>query len=338
MINENLLNAKRRLKKEDLMSNLSELLDRVDFNNYKESYTGIVEDNRDPDLQGKCKIRCYGLHDSIPTSDLPWAIPCNTFVGSKKGSFIVPTVGTVLEVVFDSGDIYTPKYTGKVVDNNQTFDADKTEDYPNTMIFFETDNGDYLKMNRRTGETEFYSTAGVLFSISPSGKISISSVGNPKYDDGGSMDIDLSGNFDLDVLRGDVKIKAQNVTVESFGKCDVKANGDINIKSLGDTNITTQSFKVEPMNIGTFSGSLGNESVGITVSPNPLGGPFNCLMFDPVTCAPHQGTSFEGVSLATRGTSEVGENPELLVSVDPKTLLPITKGAPLPSLVEFNPF
>jgi Type VI secretion system/phage-baseplate injector OB domain len=329
-----LLKTKNRIKA-DLMSNLTELLERSDFNQYKEIYTGIVEDNRDPDLEGKCKIRCYGLHDNIPTNDLPWALPSNSFVGSKKGSFIVPTVGTILEVVFDSGDIYTPKYTTKVLDRKQKFDADKDDDYPNTMIFFETDKGDYFKMNRRTGEAEFYSTAGFLFSVTSTGKVSLSTFGSSE---GGDLEIDLTGNCTIDVLRGDVNIKAQNVTVESFGNCDVKANKEINISTLGDMNLRTQNISIEPLNIGEFKGNIGSvDTIGITVEPNFLGGPFNCLMFDPVTCAPHQGTTFTGISTGSAGLKEIAKDPDLVnISINPKTLVPITSGVPLPSLVKFN--
>ena len=40
-------------------------------------FVGVVEDRKDPELQGRCRVRCLGFHSpsltDIPTSDLPWA-------------------------------------------------------------------------------------------------------------------------------------------------------------------------------------------------------------------------------------------------------------------------
>ena len=39
-------------------------------------FLGTVEDSRDPELEGKCKIRVFGIHgEAIPIEDLPWAYP-----------------------------------------------------------------------------------------------------------------------------------------------------------------------------------------------------------------------------------------------------------------------
>ena len=35
-------------------------------------YIGIVEDNKDPQRVGRCRVRIAGLYDSLSTTDLPW--------------------------------------------------------------------------------------------------------------------------------------------------------------------------------------------------------------------------------------------------------------------------
>ena len=46
------------------------------------SYTGKVVNNNDPDKEGKCRIRVYGVFgDEVPDDDLPWALPDFNFVG-----------------------------------------------------------------------------------------------------------------------------------------------------------------------------------------------------------------------------------------------------------------
>ena len=61
----------------------------------------------------------------------------------------MPEIGTAVEVTFDDGDLYEPKYGVKVLDTeNLNFEADKDEDYPDSVIFYESKNGDYMKVNR----------------------------------------------------------------------------------------------------------------------------------------------------------------------------------------------
>lgn len=122
--------------------------------------TGIVVNNNDPDKQGKCQIRVYGVFgDEVPDSDLPWALPDFSFVGSKVGSFVVPPNGAIVKVYFDQGDIYLPHYSTKaVVATKQP--TQKDVDYPNNMVLLETDQGDYVTLNRKTGKYKIYTRSG----------------------------------------------------------------------------------------------------------------------------------------------------------------------------------
>ena len=82
---------------------------------YEGNFTGIVVDNKDPDKVGKCKIRVYGVYgDDIQDKDLPWAFPDFNFRGGLKGSFIVPPVDCIVNVYFERGEIYIPRYSNKV--------------------------------------------------------------------------------------------------------------------------------------------------------------------------------------------------------------------------------
>jgi len=85
-------------------------------------YRGVVEDNKDPDKRGRCRIRVYGLHtpvktvsetEGIPTSALPWAEPAlSLFEGSISGFglFSVPVQGSHIYLFFESGNINQPRY------------------------------------------------------------------------------------------------------------------------------------------------------------------------------------------------------------------------------------
>ena len=44
-------------------------------------FVGVVEDRNDPENMGRVKVRAHGVHTedkaSLPTENLPWAIPIN---------------------------------------------------------------------------------------------------------------------------------------------------------------------------------------------------------------------------------------------------------------------
>lgn len=88
-------------------------------------WVGVVEDNQDPLFEGRCKIRVFGKFDQrvnpnnqnsefiIPTENLPWARPFHGFSGgsvSGSGTHSVPKINSVVRVIFDMGNIYSPVY------------------------------------------------------------------------------------------------------------------------------------------------------------------------------------------------------------------------------------
>jgi hypothetical protein len=249
---------------EDILSTLKKFIDQKIDESYTKIYVGKVADNDDPDRLGRCKIQVPGIFDNIQVIDLPWSYPDQTFIGSKKGNFIVPPVDTLVNVYFDKGDIYEPRYTTKVIDKaNLIFSADIEDDYPDTMVFFETDQGDYFKVNRRTGEFKIKSSTGALITIDQNGSVRITTTGSD---------------------TGDLQ-----VTLE--GKCAIDAQDVVTITSKIATTIDS------PMvTIGSSTGPLTlmvDKPSGV-VAPNPLGGPFNALPVDPLTGSPHQGNTFIG--------------------------------------------
>ena len=140
-------------------------------------FPGKVVDNNDPLKLGRCRIKVYGVFDgNIPDSDIPWAIPESSFVGSSVGNFIVPPVDSVIWVHFDDGEITSPIYSTKVLDSGN-MSSYKNEDYPNTMVFFELEDGDYLKHNKFTRETFYQHNSGTIIKIDAFGNVTLDATG-----------------------------------------------------------------------------------------------------------------------------------------------------------------
>jgi len=188
----------------DLDENLNEFLYPEDNEDGSRVtvFTAKIVDNNDPGRLGRCKVRVFTEHyNTIKDDDLPWALPDFGFVGSLKGSFIVPPVGTIVSVYFEKGDRYLPRYINKVVDE-RNMPKNKDDDYPDNMIFYETDNGDTFEINRRRHTTTFTHSSGTKIHIDRLGNVEIDSNMSIKTkhklfleDDGGFVIPDTQGPY-----------------------------------------------------------------------------------------------------------------------------------------------
>lgn len=182
-------------------------------------WTGYVIDNLDPTFRGRVKILIIGKYDNIPEASLPWAIPDISYLGSKAGNFIVPETGTVVRGYFDHGDIQKPvfdsvAYSEDVIQNAQVGVRNPAE-YPDKMILMQTDMGESMTLNRRTGETKFIHRSGTTISISPLGAVTITAGGTSK-----PADITLESELAVNInakSTGQINIhsEAGNIMVDS---------------------------------------------------------------------------------------------------------------------------
>lgn len=136
-------------------------------------WIGIVEDNNDVLLEGRCRIRVFGKMDQrtdpsdfnsayiLPTEKLPWARPSVSSSGgsnSGSGTFSIPKLGTILRVTFDNGNYYAPVYHESVYPSNEV-KQEIQNSYQNSHILIydtafaltQTDEGEI--QNNREGES-----------------------------------------------------------------------------------------------------------------------------------------------------------------------------------------
>ena len=202
------MNNEEKNIKEHTIMDIVDILTDFTKNKTKEKklmfYTGIVEDNKDPDKIGRCKIRVYGVfHNEIPTTDIPWALPDFNFIGSTIGNFIVPPIGAIVKVYFEQDDYYRPMYTTKVMDRNN-LSNEKDENYPDSQVFFETDFGEFFKINTSTGETTYRHASGLILRINKDGDLIID---NSKTNSG-KFTLTCKGDIDIESSNGNVNISA----------------------------------------------------------------------------------------------------------------------------------
>jgi hypothetical protein len=174
---------KERIRRE-VNTNLIDFLENRWEDSHDRLYIGKVEDNKDPEKLGRCRIRVFGVFDKdIPTEDLPWAIMNNSFCGSMYGGFIIPPIGAIVSVHFNNGDLYSPMYTTKVIDK-ANLPTDKDTDYPDNMIFYQTDNGDVFQINRAKKTSMLTTAGGTTITWDDKGNMQINTKDSP---DGGKI-------------------------------------------------------------------------------------------------------------------------------------------------------
>jgi len=107
---------------------LKNLPDDLKFSSTKFNsiYRGVIEDNDDPLMMGRVKVRIFGLHtpeltntdtEGIPTSDLPWAEPVLSILEGSitgYGLWSVPLNGSHVMIFFENGNYTQPKYFATV--------------------------------------------------------------------------------------------------------------------------------------------------------------------------------------------------------------------------------
>ncbi len=228
-------------------------------------FRGVVEDNADPLLAGRCKVRVFGIHtatkiktvtEGIPTAELPWAEPALSLLEgsiSGYGLWTVPLNGSHVFVFFENNHILNPRFfasapgivsalpTGELgfEDPNAVYpDATGVEyaseaqaTYPHNIVL-KTHGGHIIEIDSTTGTKRFrmYHPSGYDMAIDDSGNIVISVPGDHTETVTGDQSITVSGNQTV-AITGDW-------TVTIGGDASITVRGDATITFAGICNIT----------------------------------------------------------------------------------------------------
>jgi hypothetical protein len=129
-------------------------------------FYGEVVDNDDPEQEGRCKVKIFGVYESdepiyakqpdgtekisgskkveIPIDDLPWASPGSSkvFGGGDDNGFgdiSIPKIGAIVRVQFAEGDLYNPEWYS-IAYMNQAVKDEIADSYLNShVILYDVD-------------------------------------------------------------------------------------------------------------------------------------------------------------------------------------------------------
>lgn len=175
-------------------------------------YRGIVEDNKDPENRGRCKVRVPFMHGELTYSPslLPWARQVSPFpINERRGISNVPDIGDIVWVLFEGADKSFPVYFGGTYGSG---DVKATTD----KVVIYTEDGNSIE----------YSDGVYKITVGDN-LVSV-----------GSDEITLSNE------SNSVTVSKESVTIDSP---TVNIKGNLNIE--GSVNSTGQSFTVDSLHV-----------------------------------------------------------------------------------------
>jgi len=255
-------------------------------------YRGVVEDNNDPLLAGRCRVRVFGVHtemkiksalEGIPTDELPWAEPAYGLVEgsiSQYGCWAVPLQGSHVFLFFESGHILQPRFFATVPgivaaapDASKGFNdpdgiyPDKTGvdlhpgagTYPHNIVLF-VHGGHIIEVDSTPNDTRLHvrHVSGTDFLIDHDGNITIEGVANRTEHIVGDETINIDGS------RTEVVGEDESLTVE--GKQDITIEGTRTETVKGNESVTNEGNKTLDIT-GDYDITVGG-NVTITVTGN----------------------------------------------------------------------
>ncbi len=182
----------------------------------EQSYLGKVVDTTDPNYEGRCKIRVFGVFgaeddtqlENIVSDDIPWAYPLFPAVFGQKGSgqFSTPKKDQIVRVFFD-GDQYHPFYYS-ISELDPKLKEKVKADYINFHgIYFDEEEKIRIYFAQKTGLLINYDDSTI--NIKPDNSIKLDHKNS-------SSTIELKGNNCTIVTNQNVDVSSKNnITLNS---------------------------------------------------------------------------------------------------------------------------
>ena len=183
------------------------------------NYCGTVVDIEDPLQIGRVRVEVFGFFDGLDPTLIPWATPATSNTGGSDtggGFFSVPKLGSIVEVQFDSGNIYNPQYSF----NQRISDELKEEisaSYENAhSVIYDTITEGFVKVYFTEEKGLMLDYKGSQINIKPDKSIIVqNSSGDGIFEmlDDGTMNITQANMINIKT-DADVNVECQNVIVD----------------------------------------------------------------------------------------------------------------------------
>jgi len=209
---------------------------------------GIVTNNKDPDGQGRIKVKFPWLSSDEESN---WARIASPMAGKDRGLFILPEVNDEVLVMFEQGDVNHPYVIGSLWNG--------TDKPPLTADQAVDGSGNVVRriLKTRAGHTitldESDDSPGIqIVDKTGNNKIVIDSKDNKlAVNLDGDVNLEAKGTITLKTATGDFTIECSNFTVKAQQKASVEGQTGLDLKS------PTGPMKMEGMTTEINSSASG---------------------------------------------------------------------------------
>jgi uncharacterized protein involved in type VI secretion and phage assembly len=175
---------------------------------------GTVIDLNDPEKLGRVKLKLPQYDDQISN----WARVASPMAGSKRGFFFRPELADEVLVGFENGEVRRPYVLGALwskVDTPPKHDNDETK---NNWRIIVSRSGHMLKFDDTDGSEQIE-----IVDKSNSLKITFDSASS-------KIQIESSGDIEVNAPQGTFKVSAQSVDIEATGQMKLQASGTMTVQ------------------------------------------------------------------------------------------------------------
>ncbi len=182
---------------------------------------GVVTNNKDPDGQGRVKVKFPWLSNEDESN---WARVAAPMAGKDRGAYFLPEVEDEVLVAFEHGDVHFPYVLGALWNGKDAPPA-KNDDGKNNLRVIKSRSGHTIKLNDEDGK-ETIEIAG------KGGKDSIV-IDAAKN----TITIKTDKDITLSATKGSIKLDAQKIEIKSSADTKIEAGAGMNVKASATMNI-----------------------------------------------------------------------------------------------------
>ena len=218
---------------------------------YFGKYRGFVDDNADPDMLGRLRLRVPSIFGETVSA---WALPCLPLGGlADQGLFLLPEIGAQVWVEFEEGNRDKPIWTGTFWRTSDPPPSEAQLAEPTTRIL-KTASGHILQFDDADGEERIALAHqnGAILEMKPDGNVALTDQGGSTLtldnaggalvleDAGGNtLTMDASGTViedkngnKVEMAPAGITVKGTTITIEGQSVSVGGAGGEPLIKGM----------------------------------------------------------------------------------------------------------
>ncbi len=202
--------------------------------------TGIVIDNKDPDMLGRVKVKIPRLSGEDESN---WARVLTFMAGSERGAFFLPEIDDEVLVAFEYGDINIPYVIGSLWNGVDT-PILTNEDGENNIRMIKSRSGHIVRFDDTDGGEKIE-----IIDKSEKNMIVISTSDNK---------ISIQSDMDIEILapNGKVAIEANDFEVKAKASAKIEAN-DFEVKAKASAKMEANDFEAKAKASAKMEASSG---------------------------------------------------------------------------------